>query len=205
MARYVGGSASAAFGQGLFGQLSSGTMSYLQNQISQLSLGGDFRKELVERSQKLFQDISSSAAFQMADAVLMQAEACMGQDIIEYLSTVQQMQTAASQMQYWIMENPYMREQWQKGRIEGYTDTYVDPEPGAEGEARSGHQKLWHGVLREHEEQSWTMSLYAGRDEDAARELPVRRIAAIIDTQEAAEWLTRYGEDDVTSQYGAKL
>lgn len=205
MARFVSGSASSAFGQGLFGQLSSSTISFLQNEIAQLGMGGDFRKELFERSQKLFQNISSSAAFQMADAVLMQAESCMGQDIIERLRTVEQMQTAASQMQYWIMENPYIRQLVNKGVAEGYSDTYVDPQPGVEGEAREGWQKLWHGVHREHETQAWTMSLFNGRDLDDALELPIRRLAAIIETQEDAEWLMRTGEDDITSQYGAKL
>lgn len=205
MARLIVGNSNASFGQGIFGSISRKTMDFLSNQIAQVSTDTAIGRKLAERSRALFEEISSTKAVQLADAILQMAESGMGQDIIETLTTVQQMQNAAPVMQGWIMENPYIREMASRGLIEAYGETYVDPEPGVEGEARSAYQQLWHGVRRPHETQAWTASYYAGRSQEDAMALSIRRIASIVDTQESAEWLMRNGDDDVTSQYGAKL
>lgn len=205
MARLVTGSSAGAFGVGLFGSMSSRTTDYLQSQIQKLAGAGSFREELYQRSMKIFNNISSSAALQAADSILLHAEAAMGQDIIEELVTLTQFQQARPVMQGWIMEDPVIYGMWKKGQIDGYSDTYVDPEPGLVGEERTKYQTLMHGVMREHETQNWTMSLYADREADDTKEFSISRIAAILQSQERARYMLEHGEDDITSQYGAKL
>lgn len=205
MARFVSGSATAAFGHGLFGSLSTNTMQYLQNQINQFGMGASgLRKSVYERSKALFSTISSSTAMQAAEAVLMQAEAMMGQDTIEYLGTIEQMQCAQPVMQNFIMHHPLIYQQWVDGKIEGYADTYVDPEPGRVGHDRAGYRELMHGVLQEHDTMAWKASYYTDVHPSKSR-LTMRQVAAILDTQDAVLAAIEAGEEDPTSQYGASL
>ncbi|BAW19260.1 hypothetical protein [Ralstonia phage RP31] len=207
MARLVAAPNSGSlFGKGLFGTLSQNTVNYLQNQISNLSnAGSEYGKKIYERSMQLFNAINSDAAVEAAEAVLMQVESMMGQDIIEPLLTIPQLQAAGSVMQGWVMTSPLLRQAWYDGKIEGYSDTYEDPEPGRVGHEQQAYRHLMNGVLVPHETQSWQYSLYADRQNDADNRLTLRQLAAIRDSQEAAEDAYEAGEKDPTSQYGASL
>lgn len=207
MARMVAAPDSGSlFGKGLFGTLSQNTVQYLQNQITGLaSAGTEYGKKIYERSMQLFNAINSDAAVSAAEAVLMQVESMMGQDIIEPLLTIPQLQAAGSVMQNLIMADPTIRQAWYDGKCEGYTDTYVDPEPGRIGHEQEVYRQLMNGVLVPHETQSWQYSLYADRQNDVDKRYTLRQLAAVFDSQEAARDALEAGEQDPSSQYGASL
>jgi hypothetical protein len=206
MARLVAAPTASLFGKGLFGTLSQNTVSYLQGQIQSLaSAGSEYGQKIYERSMALFNEINSDAAVLAAEAVLSQVESMMGQDMIESLTTMAQLQGAASQMQGWIMTDPTIRQAWYDGRIEGYSDTYVDPEPGLIGHEQQAYRSLMNGVFRPHEEAAWQYSLYFDRVSSPDDRITLRQLAAIVESQEAAVRALEAGEQDPTSQYGASL
>jgi hypothetical protein len=206
MARLVDAPTASLFGKGLFGTLSQNTVSYLQNQIQSLaSAGTELGQQIFARSQAIFNEINSDAAVMAAEAVLTQVESLMGQDMIEQLLTIPQLQGAASQMQGWIMTDPIIRQAWYDGKLEGYSDTYVDPEPGLVGHEQQAYRELMNGVLIEHAEASYQYNLYFDRASDFDGTLTLRKLAAIRDSQEAAVDAYHAGEQDPTSQYGASL
>jgi hypothetical protein len=194
------------FGKGLFGTLSHNTVQYLQSQINNLSNAGTaFGQKIYEKSMNLFNAINSDAAVMAAEAVLMQVEAAMGQDIIEPLLTIPQLQAARPVMQNWIMVSPILRQAWYDGKIEGYSDTYVDPEPGRVGHEQEAYRRLMNGVFVPHPEQSYQYSIYADHPSNPDERLSLRAIAAICASHAAAEDEYEHGEKDPTSQYGASL
>lgn len=207
MARLVAApNAGSLFGKGLFGTLSQNTVQYLQNQISSLAnTGTEFGQKIYEKSLNLFNAINSDAAVMAAEAVLMQVDSMTGQDIIEPLLTVPQLQAARPIMQGWIMCDPVIRQAWYAGKVEGYSDTYEDPEPGRVGHEQEAYRHLMNGVLQEHPEQSWQYSLYTDRKNSVDERLTLRQLAAIVESQEHARWALEDGERDPTSQYGASL
>ena len=124
MARLVSAPTASLFGKGLFGTLSQNTVNYLQSQIQSLATAGsEYGQKIYQRSMEVFDAINSDAAVLAAEAVLTQIESLMGQDMIESLTTISQLQTAQSQMQGWIMTSPKLRQAWYDGKIEGYSDT----------------------------------------------------------------------------------
>lgn len=206
MARLVSAPTGSLFGKGLFGTLSSNTVNYLQNQISSLANAGtEYGRKIYERSMAMFDAINSDAAVLAAEAVLTQVESMMGQDMIEPLLTIPQLQAAQSQMQGWVMTSPVIRQAWYDGKLEGYSDTYQDPEPGRIGHEQEAYRQLMNGVFVPHETQSWQYSVYCDRPDDRDKMLTLRKVAAILDSHDAAEAAFEAGEQDPTSQYGASL
>ncbi len=206
MARLISAPAGAVFGKGLFGTLSQNTVNYLQNQIQSLANAGtEYGRAVYERSMAVFNAVNSDEANQLAEAVLSQVESLMGMDIIEPLLTVPLLQSAKPIMQGWIMTDPIMRKAWYDGKIEGYSDTYQDDQPGAIGHEHEAYRYLMNGVFVEHETQAWQYSLYADRDHNKDTMLSIRKLADIVQTQEAARMALEDGELDPTSQYGASL
>lgn len=206
MARLVTAPTASLFGKGLFGTLSQNTVNYLQSQIQSLATAGsEYGQKIYERSVAVFDAINSDAAVLAAEAVLSQVESMMGQDMIESLTTISQLQSAQSQMQGWLMTSPKLRQAWYDGKIEGYSDTYVDPEPGRIGHEQQAYRHLMNGVFVPHEEASYQYNLYFDRASDYDQMLTLRQLAAIVESQEAAERALEDGEQDPTSQYGASL
>ncbi len=207
MARLVAApDAGSLFGKGLFGTLSQNTVQYLQNQIQSVaSAGTAFGQKVFEKSMNLFNAINSDAAVLAAEAVLMQVESLSGQDIIMPLTTIPQLQAARPVMQGWIMTEPTIRQAWYDGKVAGYSDTYVDPEPGLVGHEQEAYRHLNCGVFHDHPEQSYQYSLYFDRKNDADNRLSILQLAAIKDSQEAALYAYLDGEQDPTSEYGASL
>ena len=206
MARLVSAPTASLFGKGLFGTLSQNTVNYLQSQIQSLATAGsEYGQKIYQRSMEVFDAINSDAAVLAAEAVLTQIESLMGQDMIESLTRISQLQAAQSQMQGWIMTSPVLRQAWYDGKIEGYSDTYVDPEPGRIGHEQQAYRQLMNGVFVPHEEASYQYSMYFDRASDPDQFLTLRQVAAIVESQEAAERALEEGEQDPTSQYGASL
>lgn len=207
MARLVDApSMGSLYGKGLFGTLSQNTVSYLQGQISNLANAGSaMGQKLYERSMEIFNAINSDQAVMAAEAVLMQVESMTGQDIIQPLLTIPQLQAAGSVMQNLIMADPTIRQAWYDGKCEGYSDTYVDPEPGRVGHEQEVYRQLMNGVLVPHETQSWQFSLYGDRQNDVDSRYTIRQLAAVFDSQEVARDALEAGEQDPVSQYGASL
>lgn len=206
MARLVAAPTASLYGKGLFGTLSQNTVNYLQGQIQSLaSAGSEYGQKIYQRSMALFDEINSDAAVLSAEAVLSQIESMMGQDVIEALTTVSQLQMAQSQMQGWIMTNPVVRQAWYDGKVEGYSDTYVDPEPGRIGHEQQAYRHLMNGVFCPHEKASYQYNLYYDRVSESDAMLTLRQLAAIVESHEAAEQALEAGGEDPTSQYGASL
>lgn len=193
-------------GKGLFGTLSQNTVNYLQTQIQSLANStSEYSKQLYARSQALFEQVNSDRANQLAEAVLSQVDSMMGLDIIEPLLTIDQLQAAKPIMQNWIMVNPIIRQAMYDGKLEAYSDTYKDPEPGLIGHQMEAYRFLMNGVHVEHETQSSQYSLYVDRDHNKDTHLSMRKLSAIVETQEAAVRAYLDGNRDPTSQYDAQL
>lgn len=193
-------------GKGLFGTLSQNTVNYLKAEIQSLASNtSEYSKQLYERSLALFDQVNSEKANLLAEAVLSQVDSMMGLDIIEPLLTIDLLQAAKPIMQNWIMTNPVIRQAMYDGKLEGYSDTYKDPEPGLVGHEMEAYRFLMNGVVVEHETQSGQYSLYYDREHNADTQLTMRKLSAIVETQEAAVQAYLQGDRDPTSQYDASL
>lgn len=206
MAMFIDAPGTSAFHKGMFGTLSNASVNYLQTQLQSLSqLGGAYGKSLYQNALQAFEAINGNAAVHAAKAILSQTADMVSADVIRPLWTLDELQAAKPVMQQWIMTSPLLRKAWQDGRIEGYSDTYVDPEPGVAAENMMAYKKLWDGVFVPHKEQAWQYTDHGLEFTDNHNSMDIRDVANILQTQWRAESIYEEGEDDPTSQYGAKL
>lgn len=206
MARLISAPSGGIMGKGVFGMLSQNTLNYLQNGIDALANSSTaLGREIYERSKAVFHAVNSAEANSIAEAVLSQVDSMRGLDIIERFWTVEQLQLAKPIMQGWIMTHPFIRQAWYDGKTEGYSDTYVDDQPGAVGHEHFAYQQLMNGVHVPHETQAFQYSLYYDRDVSKDTQLTMRNLSDIIETQEAAVRAILDGDQDPLSQYGASL
>lgn len=206
MATFVDATGTAAFHKGMFGTLSTSSMNYLHNQLQSLSqLGGEYGQALYQNALASFEAINGSNAMHAAKALLSQTADMFTADVIKPLWTLDEIQSAKPVMQQWIMMSPLLRAAWQEGLIEGYSDTYDDPEPGVKAENTMMYKKLMDGVFVPHEEMAWQSTDHGVEYSDNHNSMDIRDIANILQAQWTAEQIYQEGEDDPTSQYGAKL
>lgn len=206
MATFIDAPGTSAFHKGMFGTLSNASMNYLQTQLQSLSqLGGDYGRNIYQSALQAFEAINGNSAIHAAKALLSQTADMVSEDTIKPLFTLEELQAAKPVMQGWIMTSPLLRKAWQDGRIEGYSDTYVDPEPGVEAENMLMYKRLWDGVFVPHKEQAWQYTDHGIQFSDNHDSLDIRDVANILQAQWRAESIYEEGEDDPTSQYGAKL
>lgn len=206
MARYVSADAGLVMGKSIFGTVSQSTVNYLQDQIHSLATAGtEFGRAIYEKSMAVFNAVNSDAANDIAEAVISQVDAMLGLDIIESLTTVTQLQNAKPIMQGYLMCHPVIRQAWYDGKIEGYSDTYVDLQPGVIGHEHDQYRFVMNGVNVPHETQSHQRSIYFDRDNDRDTMLSIRKLSNIFDSQEAALMAIEAGEEDFSSTYGASM
>lgn len=206
MATFIDTPATNVFHQGVFGELSSASMDYLHGQLESMkSFGGEFAGMLYQKAATAFDAINGFSAVQSAKMILQQASSMFEADIIRPLFDLESIQNALPVMQNWIMVDPMLRNAWYDGKVEGYTDTYVDPEPGKVGEDMRAYRILMDGVLIPHEENGYQSVHYGERLYSEEVSLSIADLAAIFTSQENARQIYEAGEYDPTSQYGASL
>lgn len=206
MAIFIDAPATSVFHKGMFGTLSSASVNYLQNQLNTLSqMGGEYGQAIYQNALQAFEAINGSSALHAAKAVLSQTADVFSADVIKPLYTLEELQGAKPVMQEWVMMSPIIRAAWQRGELEGYSDTYFDTQPGVKAEECDMYLKLWDGVFKPHETQAWEVVDNGIEFADNHNSLDIRDVAAIFQAQYAAEQILAEGEYDPTSQYGASL
>jgi hypothetical protein len=206
MATFIDTPATNVFHQGVFGELSSASMNYLSGQLETMrSFGGEFAGLLYQKAANAFEAINGFGAVQAAKNILQQAESMFQADIIRPLFDLEALQNATPVMQNWIMVDPMIRQAWYDGKVEGYTDTYVDPEPAKVGEEMRAYRILMDGVLVPHTENGYQSVHFGERLYDEETALSIADLASIFTSQENARQLYEAGEFDPTSQYGTSL
>lgn len=206
MANFIDAPQSSTFHKGLFGSVSNASLAYLQNSIASLkNIGGELGTQLYQRSMATYEAINGAGAVMAAKAILEQSNAAINPDIIRPLSTVLDFQTAKPVMINWLMTDTRIRQAWLDGRINGWSDTYVDLEPGKIGEQMTMYRQLHQGVLKDDPESSWVMNQYFEEYPDNATRLDIRDLANIFSSQERMLDIIEQGGEDPSDEYGGNL
>lgn len=206
MANFIDATQASTFHKGLFGSVSNASLAYLQNSIASLkNIGGELGAQLYQRSMATYEAVNGTAAVMAAKAILEQSNAAINPDIIRPLSSMLDFQTAKPVMINWLMVDPTIRQAWLDGRINGWSDTYVDLEPGKIGEQMKMYRQLHQGVLKDDPEYSWSMSQYFEEYAENDKRLDIRDVANIFSSQEKMVNLMELGGEDPSDEYGGTL
>lgn len=161
----------------------------------------------------LYQDIRTNATYVNSDYLRAMGENLLAHvgsmwkgDNIRPLNTVAELQAAPLSMQEYIMAEPTVRKLFHEQGCDGYSETYVDVEPGCIGQDHSTYRKVHHGITIVHEDDTETTSVYhSDMVDDGYDDLTISNKVDIMTTMAAVKAAVLAGKQDPTSSWATYL
>lgn len=201
----VGGQ--AEFNGLVYGDKHPGTARFLQNQ---LNIGfsdtlSDVGRQMFSSVQSLYDKFNSDNVLRLAKAARRKVTGLFQQDVIKPLWTIEDIQQATLVMQRWVMAHPELRKMYHEQRCDGYSNTYIDMQPGAVGELHYDYRRVMDGFVQEDDEGTFKITYYYDDVSEDDPELSLEDKIDVINTWDMISRYLKHTEDDPTSVYGDKL
>lgn len=198
-----------AFSSLAFGLQNPVNVQYFNNQIQQAkqALGstfGEFGNRFLNRAEELYDRFNNSRSMELARAALNQVRGIFQADVVRDLRTLSEFQIATPVMQRWVMTNPMVREMYHSQQCDGYSDTYVDTQPGMIGENHYDYRRVRNGIVDVTDE-GWHVTTYAETLKEGDKELEFDEQVRILRTWENLENLLYQKLKDPTSVWNNDL
>lgn len=192
----------------LFGMPSQSASSFVQREFDRFASTaiGEFGQQLVSQARTLYERFTNSSVVNMMQAALNQTRAITMADTIYRFNKIEDFQIAQPRMQTFIMANPTVRELYHEQRCDGYSDSYVDDQPGKIGENHTHWQMVNNGLVVEDSEGSVSWTNYSGAfDENGGLHLHPVQAHSVLATWRELDKIIAKGEFDPTSPWNGKL
>ena len=152
---------SAAYRALVFGPQNQSNQNFFDSQVaSVINAGNEFGQAFANRVLEIRETFNNSAAVQLAKAALNRTRGIFSPNVVKTLTEVQDMQIAKSVMQRWMMANPVARELYNHQRCDGFSDSYVDMQPGKIGENHYDYRRVMDGMVQMSED-GFFIDMYA--------------------------------------------
>lgn len=163
------------------------------------------RQHFLDQRGTVFGELDYTSILQLSKAMSNQMDTTWMRNVIQVLSTVEQLQVAPPTMINWIMANPVARDMYHKQQIAGYDEYYVDPEPGKTGEDHYYYRRAVNGLFLEDAEgelvaTEWLEDLWDSKDS-----LDIVDQRSIQETWQHLVSALRKRGSDPTSRWNAQL
>lgn len=203
-------SSSSAFDYFVFPENSQSDQSYFQQQVSRFSNTlTDYGRQFMEASKNIYDAINDSEAIRLAKAALYFSREVLHPNQIRFLYSVEDIQMAEPVMQRYIMANPAIRQVYETGRINGYSDTYVDSEPGKSGLDQYDYRRVVDEMVLfnkdNNDEITWGVNTITEELYPTDRNLDFLEKAAIMAVWGMVEDNLETGMYDPTSPWGDRI
>jgi hypothetical protein len=197
------------FDMAVSGEQHPETAQYLRNQVASLGqFTGSASQAWLDSVQQSYQQFASDDAMRHARAALRQVSGYMQADGIRRLNTMEEFQQAPVKMQRYLISHPEVRRLYLAQRIDGWSDTYADVQPGAIGEDHYDYRRVNQGMLKEtpdDDESEWVSSTWIEELRPEDRELKMVEQNEIITSQEILASFMLTALQDGTSKTGGLL
>lgn len=211
MAHVVTGG-SREFDMAFSGEPHPSTVQYLRNQVESLGqFVGTASAAWIDRVQDSYNRFSSDDALRHARAAMRKVSSYFQADNIRELTTLGQVQNAPVMMQRFLMAVPEIRQMYMDQRIDGYSSSYVDMQPGMIGEDHYDYRRVMQGrvidlpVSEENPEGGWKVTTFFDELHEGDRELRLQEQNDVLSSAELMRCMMATALDDPTSQTGGLL
>jgi hypothetical protein len=146
----IQGTSPLAFDLLLYGDTNPQNDYYIQNNLQ--SFGNtltDLGKQFMESSKEIYDRINSSSALRMARAAIRSVAGMFNPNTILQIESLEQLRCASPLMQRYIMAEPTLRAAYQRQLVDGYSDTYYDPDPEGIKDTHYYYRMVMDGVGQE--------------------------------------------------------
>lgn len=195
----------AAWNAIAYGQQNPLNLGYFKQQLENIGTNlNEQAKVFYQDVQDLYNKFNSSEAMRLMRSAMKSAASLFNDNIIRPLTTVDELQNASLQMQRWIMANPVIRQMYHDQQCDGYSDTYVDIEPGKVADQHYDYRRVMDGIVVCNEDAEYFTEYFEDLYE-GDRDLILSEQSDVLRTWEVLEAMVKAMKDDPTSQYGAQL
>jgi len=191
-----------------FGIPTQANLSFLEDRLVNFSRSAAAAgEEFIKRGLEVFNRYGGSEAIRLAKAAVRTVQHAFDRDVVRPLDTIGAIQQAGPYMQRWIMACPGVRTMYHQQRCDGYSNSYVDYQPGSIGKDHHDWRLVNHGVVHEQPQDSefeWVAVNYFDEAENDAH-LSLREKVEIMDVWNFLNQVMKPGQEDPTSPYCSLL
>lgn len=189
----------------LFPEQHHNNASYVHQQFEQFSNTlTDAGRRFMENAKSVYQQIVESDAANLARLAIRNAKALFQPNHILPLLDIDSLQTASPLMQRYVMAQPDIRQMRYENRCDGFSDSYVDLEPGKIGDQHYDYRRVVNGMIQD-DDDGWFVKTYAEDLREGDRELATDEKACILQTWDVVKLFVQAGVQDPTNAWGGKL
>lgn len=179
----VSGGTPQLFNAMLFPEASQETRHWLREQFQRdMSHLTDVGRQLANSATQLFQKTYDSDFMRKARSMMRSLGGMFHPNAIVPASSIEELQTAKPVMQRYIMAMPEIRRIYHRQLCDGYSDSYVDHQPGAVGEDHYDYRRVMSTMVVEDEDGGWHSRMYPDELVEGDRELEADERFAILRT-----------------------
>ncbi len=189
----------------LYSQVNPGTLAFINNNNSNFSaMLNQSAAQFFQTTAAFYDRFDQSAAIRAARAAMRMVDNFWQTPGVHEYREIGQFQHAHPDMQRWIMAEPMTRQLYHEQRCDGYSDTYVDREPGLVGERQYDYRRVMNGVFHTRGEDFVAVTYHEDLLE-GDRDLTLLEQADILDTWRSLRSFMKANREDPTSKYNASL
>ena len=163
----IRGSSPMLFNAMLFPEANTETKQWLQEQWQTTNtMLTDIGKQYAEKANELWKQIYDPFLMQKARSLMRQVGGIFHPNTITELADIDSVQIAKPVMQRYIMAMPQIRELYHRQLCDGYSDSYIDHDPGVSGEEHYDYRRVMDSIVQylppieEGQEERWISTMY---------------------------------------------
>lgn len=173
---------------------------YIQNQLNNFSSTlTDVGMKFVEASRAIYEKINDSTAIRTARAAVRMAKGMFHPNMIVPLESIDDIRAAQPMMQRYIMADPTIRALYHNQQCDGYSDTYVDLEPGRIADNHYDYRRVMDAMVFDAEDADgdyeWRSKNYYEELAPGDRELTFQEKNDILTTWSVMDMFIEAGKD----------
>lgn len=192
-----------------YGTRSDALIQTLRNNLNmQNPLLNEQGKLYAQRSASVFEQVSGWDVVRAARKAVAGVTSYVQTDSILALADLESIQTANVKMQRWVMAGIDVRRYFNKGLVDGYSETYIDIQPGKIGRDHYDYRCASHGIVITTEEEKsikYEVTQYNMALTSWDEPLSTRNRTDINRTWQVTASLLLEGADDPVSRFGGKI
>jgi hypothetical protein len=182
---------------------------YLQNQFSNIASSlSDIGRKFIDGSKELYQKAHDSEMIRRAKAMVRSAMGIQYVNQIMYYGSLQEVQSATPYMQNYLMASPVVRDHYNRQLCDGYSDTYVNIDPGTIKDTQYHYRRTMDGVITEvvdeNGNEDWSVKNYFEDLLPGDRDLSIAEKSNILATWDVMEMFIK-AKQDPTNPRGGEL
>lgn len=200
----------------LYGERHPATIDYMRSKVDQAmqfsrdygAVLGSQAVEFYQKTQQMLEAAIGEDSLRRARAALNRVSHVLQVDSIREMNKIEDLQNAPLLMQRFIMADDLVRRLYKLERLDGYSDTYFDPDPDQQGIWHYDRRRVMEGMINaepDGEGSDYSYQLYFDELKEGDRHLTFEEKLDVMSVWENIRAHIEHGDRDPTSVRDEKL